>query len=59
MIARVLLVMLALCASGAVSAADSGIIAANSSLYKQPDGVLAGTLLANTLVEIIERRGGW
>src|SRR5690606_8872193 len=50
---------LTLCLSGLASAADSGTISANTQLYQQPDGAVAGILLANTLVEITARRGGW
>lgn len=59
MTARILLTILALCLAGVASAADSGTISANTQLYQQPDGVVSGTLLANTLVEITARRGGW
>jgi hypothetical protein len=45
--------------SSLASAADSGTMIANTSLHQQPDGGVTGTLLANTLVEIEERRGGW
>lgn len=40
-------------------AADSGTIVSNTPLLAQPDGQSKGTLLANTLIEIQERRGGW
>lgn len=57
--ARILLLIVSLFASGLVSGADSGTISANTQLYQQPDGSVSGTLLANTLVEISQRRGGW
>ncbi|MCC1496457.1 SH3 domain-containing protein [Alcanivorax sp. 1008] len=56
---RILLVMFSLFVSGVVAAADSGTISTNTQLYQQPDGSVSGTLLANTLVEISARRGGW
>lgn len=40
-------------------AADSGTVVSNTPLLERPDGTAKGTLLANTLVEIQERRGGW
>ena len=40
-------------------AADSGTIASSTQLLERPDGQSTGTLLANTLIEIHERRGGW
>ncbi|MEE4249199.1 MAG: SH3 domain-containing protein, partial [Alcanivoracaceae bacterium] len=57
--ARVLLVILALLGSNLAFAADSGIISANTPLHSEPSGAVNGTLLANTLVEVGERRGGW
>ncbi len=40
-------------------AADSGTIVSNTPLLERPDGQSTGALLANTLIEIQERRGGW
>lgn len=54
----VILVML-LFAAASGQAADSGTIISNTPLLERPDGQNKGTLLANTLIEIQERRGGW
>lgn len=59
MIIRMLLVLVAILASTTAVAADSGTISANTKLYEQPNGQVTGNLLANTLVEITERDGGW
>lgn len=56
---KYLIVLFFLVFAGAASAADSGTIVGNASLHEQPEGAVSGTLMANTLVEIQERRGGW
>lgn len=56
---RTLLVLMAMLFSATTMAADSGTISANSQLHQQANGEVTGTLLANTLVEITERDGGW
>ena len=54
-----MIVLVLLFAVASVHAADSGTVIANTPLLERPDGQGKGTLLANTLVEIEERRGGW
>jgi hypothetical protein len=56
---RWILLLSVLLVSVGVHAADSGTISSNTPLYDQPGGQATGTLLANTLVEIQERRDGW
>ena len=58
MVMRFGLIILLLLA-GVVRAADSGTMAAATPLHEQPDGVVLGRLQENTLVDILERRGGW
>jgi hypothetical protein len=57
--ARLTVFILALLCSASLHAADSGTIASNTQLFDQPAGQVVGTLLANTLVEVGERRDGW
>jgi hypothetical protein len=59
MMIRTLLVLLAMLFSATTMAADSGTISENTKLYQQPNGTATGNLLANTLVDISERDGGW
>ena len=54
-----MVVLVLLFGVSSVYAADSGTVIANTPLLERPDGQGKGTLLANTLVEIEERRGGW
>ena len=56
---RFMIVLVLLFGVASVHAADSGTVIANTPLLERPDGQGKGTLLANTLVEIEERRGGW
>lgn len=57
--ARLLLLFCILFGASAGYAADSGTLSDNTSLYDRPDGTVVATLLANTLVEVGARRGGW
>ena len=56
---RLIIVFMLLFGVATVHAADSGTVSSSTPLLEQPDGQAKGTLLANTLVEIQERRGGW
>jgi len=56
---KLLILLVLLFGAASVFAADSGTVVSNTPLLERPDGQSAGTLLANTLVEIHERRGGW
>lgn len=55
----ILLVLIWLFSAGSTYAADSGTLSENTPLHDQPDGQVIATLLANTLVEVGQRRGGW
>lgn len=56
---RFIILVMLLFAVASGHAADSGTIISNTPLLERPDGRSTGTLLANTLIEIQERRGGW
>lgn len=56
---RLMMLLVLLFGAASAQAADSGTVVSNTPLLERPDGQSKGTLLANTLVEIEERRGGW
>ena len=56
---RLMMLLVLLLGAASVHAADSGTVVSNTPLLERPDGQSKGNLLANTLVEIEERRGGW
>ncbi|PKM23115.1 MAG: hypothetical protein CVV10_00920 [Gammaproteobacteria bacterium HGW-Gammaproteobacteria-14] len=57
---RTLLLALGLCFMATiVAASEGGTLIANTPLYDRPNGEVKGSLLANTLVEVGERQGGW
>jgi len=56
---KVLLVLWLCTVAAFAVASESGTLVANTPLYDQPNGAVKGNLLANTLVEVGERQGGW